>query len=307
MWFSDASASVPRLSELLDREVIDMTPGGRLELQHKAVQLVRDITLGTSPKTVQIILRGVLADRPQFMKVGVICHQKRVTAIEQLGEPFGNRIVKTSYFGSGDERSSNEWYRLCDLIIAAGTPRVPPKAIRGYLCQRGEYEAANDKPRWGPMRWLGRTESGRELVVNGLGYRHAAWNQAHREIVRAKIVQAIGRGRGILPDGCEVVVLSNEECGLRLSDKPDVETINELEARILETIRELTEQNPLRLLGKGSVISPVSSVDIAERPNVSDRLIRKLLSNLESRGLIRRVGERRGWLPVYDASQNDAG
>lgn len=45
----------------------------------------------------------------------------------------------------------------------------------------------------GLIRWRGRSESGREVIVEGRGYDHPRWERAHRSLVRAAIVQAAER------------------------------------------------------------------------------------------------------------------
>ncbi|MEK6262247.1 MAG: hypothetical protein AABP62_26920 [Planctomycetota bacterium] len=70
---------------------------------------------------------------PQYQHVGLITHSTLTACVKRLEQPFGNRIVRTTYFGSGSERASNEWYKLCDLVIVAGTPRVDASAIRARL------------------------------------------------------------------------------------------------------------------------------------------------------------------------------
>ena len=110
-WFCDATASSDCLSVLLMQPVNDMTPQGRLPLQKKAVQIPRDIKRSTAASTVTALLRGILAERPWFRRVGVICHRTHLNVIKNLGEGFEQRVVKVTYFGSGEDRSSNAWQK----------------------------------------------------------------------------------------------------------------------------------------------------------------------------------------------------
>ena len=71
---------------------------------------------------------------PQYQRVGLITHSTLTACVKRLEQSFGERIVQTAYFGSGNERASNDWYKLCDLVIVAGTPRVDTSAIRARLC-----------------------------------------------------------------------------------------------------------------------------------------------------------------------------
>ena len=188
------------------------------------------------------MLRGVLADRPQFTRVGVICHRPHVASVKALNGEFNERLVKVAYFGSGEDRSSNEWHTRCDLIVVAGTPRIRTAVVAAHLIQVGEIGAACREPQWGTLYWQGETETGQPIKVKGAGYQDERWRCAHRDLVRAQLVQAIGRGRGVLESGCEVLVLSNEECGLPVSEaKPEL--LNDSSIAILNAVRRLTMEN----------------------------------------------------------------
>ncbi|MSR59743.1 MAG: hypothetical protein EXS05_19225 [Planctomycetaceae bacterium] len=296
-WFNDATLARERLEMILGRPVQDMTPGGRIERRQKAVQILRDITRAGKPRIFANYLRGVLADRPQSQRVGVICHRPHVTAAKSLGAEFDQRIVKVTYFGSGEDRSSNDWYEQCDLIVVAGTPRIRPGAIASYLIQVGEVGAACRVPDWVTVYWEGQNESGEPIKVSSRGYDDEAWRAAHRDLVRAQMVQAIGRGRGILETGCAVVVLSAEECGLPISDA-GMESLNGGSTKVLEAMRRLTMENPKEhYLGK----SIVSTREVANATGLSLVRTRELLRGLERRGLARKAGERLGWALVVPA------
>jgi hypothetical protein len=296
-WFCDATASAECLAALLTHPVNDMTPQGRLPLLKKAVQIPRDIKRSTAASTVKCLLRGVLAERPEFHRIGIICHRPHLNVVKDLGEGFERKVVKVTYFRSGEDRSSNAWQKECDLIIVAGTPRVPQSAIADYLVQTRQLSAASVEPEWGEFHWHGLTESGESVTVSGSGYYDARWQRAHQDLVRAALVQAIGRGRGILADGCEVIVLSTEECGLRISDS-EVDRLNEASLNILTVLSELAPQNPNNTsLGKAGA----KSEDIARKTGLSRSRVWTLLSKLEHRGLVCKVGERRGWRLVAGA------
>lgn len=297
VWFNDATIEPDRIVALLGGAVHEWTPNGRLPLQKKAVQILRDVTQNTTLKTVANVLRGVLADRPQFQRIGLIGHRKHMGVVKTLGSDFAPRIVKKTYFGSGEERSSNEWTKECDLIIVCGTPRIPPDAVAAYLLQVGDVASACREGKWDKILWEGHTESGELVKVPSRGYLDEAWRRANREKVRSTLVQAIGRGRGILESGCEVIVLSNEECGLPISDD-GLRPLNGSSVRVLEVLARLSPENPIqRYIGK----SGVSTERIAKAISLSVSQARDLLGDLEHRGLVRKVGERGGWMPVAQA------
>lgn len=163
--------------------------------------------------------------------------------------------------------------------------------------QVGDVAAACAEPKWGPIHWDGQSESGEPVIVRTSGYYDDAWQRAQRDLVRAALVQAIGRGRGILNTGCEVLVLSNEECGLRISDA-GMETLNENSVLVHATLIRLSLPNANNsLLGNGSV----SSSEIAQATSLSQSRVRKILAMLERRGCVSKVGERGGWKPVSDS------
>ena len=315
VWLNDATASPERLASVLGVNVSDMTPDGRIELVQRAVQVPRDITRKTSAKTVAALLRGVLIDHPNFRRVGVICHRTHVQAVETIGAEFRQRIAKVSYFGSGDERASNEWHHECDAVIVLGTPRIPTEAVAAFLIQCGDILAATRQPGWEKYRWRGITESGQPREVDARGYRDEAWRAAHRDTVRATLVQAIGRGRGILSDGIPVIVLTTEECGLKLADVGhEPRPLSDADQLLLDTLNTLAgEANPLsppfaspeslQSLSYGKTGDPkpgdalrfVATADLASRLGKSVSGIRESLVRLEARSLVERDGERGGW------------
>jgi hypothetical protein len=298
VWFNDATFCRDQLELILNKKVSDKTPPGQLEIQKKAIQFPQDITQRTSADNVRTYIRGVLADRPKFTRVGVICHKRHIGAVRSLGANFDQRVVKVDYFRSGEDRSSNKWHEECDLIIVVGTPRVPRSAVAQYLVQVGEVGIACEQPEWGLLPWTGTTESGRTVTIRGFGFRNDLWQEAHRAIVRAQLRQAVGRGRGILKTGCEVVVLSNEECGLVISDA-GLLSMNGTTTKVLQAMQELSAQNANKdYLGNRAL----KSSDIAERCGLGRRQTQIALRALEDRGFARRDGRRSGWLLVSQAA-----
>ncbi len=243
--FSDATANRDDLEALLGRPVTDVTPSGHLARVKRVVQYPLDIVRATSHSRFASIIRGVLTEFRSARYVGIITHRPLVGAIKKLGEPFAGRLVKAAYFGSGSDRASNDWHERCDLVIVAGTPRVPGEAVQRRLIQFGDFTSAGEDGRWGPCRWKGTTETGEKLIVEGRGYDQRAWERAHRSLVRAAIVQAAGRGRTLLDTGCDVAVISTEECGFPVVSNPDIE-LSETEVKALVVITDLSEPESYR-------------------------------------------------------------
>jgi hypothetical protein len=240
IWFGDSPANADRLGRVLGLPVSDKTPDGRVPLQKKAIQFTSDVTVKTSHDVICSILRGVLARYPDRTRVGLITHRSALKALERLEAGERSRFVETTYFHSGQDRSSNSWHEKCDLLLIVGTPRVPPQAVAEYLVQVGELEAACTEPKWDTLYWHGETEQGASVRIEARGYQDDAWRTAHRDLVRANLVQAIGRGRGILENGCDVLVFSTEECGLAIAAEP-CPWMNEQMATVYQAVRELTD------------------------------------------------------------------
>ncbi|MCA9053413.1 MAG: hypothetical protein KDA75_06230 [Planctomycetaceae bacterium] len=291
VWFNDATLAADRLQSLVGGPVIDATPDGTVPLQKRAVQVLRDVTRKTTPKTLAALLRSLLLNRPDRTRLGLITHRPLLGAIGLLEPEFQERIARSSYFGSGEERSSNAWHQECDLIVVAGTPRLPPEGIAEYLVQVREVEAACRLPEWGPVIWHGTTESSVDVRVEAKGYHDEVWRSAQRDLVRAALVQAIGRGRGILESGCDVLVLSTEECGLPVADTA-LHPLREPEYQVLVGLRGLTlgflKRAPLRN-------ASVSTRAIADALGLSEQRTRALLAALERRGQVTRDSPRSGW------------
>jgi len=316
-WICDATADVHDVEILAGRSVTDCTPGGEIKQRHPAIQIPTDIKQSTSRAKMLGLIRGVLTAIPsQYQRIGIICDRQHAPAIEGTGkqgpnlEPeYRDRIAKVEYFRNGSSRGSNEWLDCCDLLIVAGTPRVPPTAIKSRLIQLGKIAAASradDWVEWGRDYWSGITQSGRRVTVQSTGYRDRDWQAAYRAIVAAELIQSVGRGRGICDNGIPVVVLSNEPLGLSLVDielQPLTDSEAELLVKLTEQLpkgverldkTELTEHFPNIYIGNCSV----SSSALAEAIGKTERHVRKTLGSLADRGLVHRIGQRGGWLPA---------
>lgn len=294
LWLSDGTADKDLLEHGIGRPIIDATPEGRLALAHTVTQHAIDITRQTSRASVQDLVRGVIASRPGCRRVGIIGHSKHTKAVEQLGPPFDARIAKVSYFGSGQDRGSNEWLKAgCDLIIVAGTPRVDEITIRQLLHRCGEIDALNGDGDWGDLSWQGFTTSDKPRVIQGRGYRDPVWRKVHRSKVRAGIIQAAGRARALLESGCDAVLLTTEETRFPLAEpEQDVEPLTESETAVFGALSAVV---PLILLSNNRACA--QSEVVAQECGLSLRQTQEMLTRLERRGMVCRIGERGGWRP----------
>jgi hypothetical protein len=248
---NDATASREELENVLGQPIRDITPRGRLLLHHPALQVIpaRDITMRTTPAQVVPILRGLLWDLPQ-KKVGVLTHQKLAKKLpDLLEEPFKSQIVMSEYFGSGLSRGSNRWHRECDVLLILGTPRVGSRAVREHLIKLGNFRAFGlnrDQAGWGWDCWSGVREDEKRVTVKTSHYRDWDWHYAYCSLVRSELIQAVGRGRGILPEGIPVYVVTTENLappdredginGLRIANHPFA-PLTESQLAVLGTLR----------------------------------------------------------------------
>lgn len=311
VWLCDATADIEELQALVDRPVEDCTPSGNLTHRQMVVQVATlDVKKGSSANTVLRILRAVFAAYPQFSRVGVLIDRQHVSVVTGtarkgivLDQDLRGRVAKVEHFRSGESRGSNDWITGCDAIFVVGTPRVPTSVVRSRLIQRGQSAAAARDGQWDRDYWSGIDTAGRRRTILGAAYRDHDWRSAHRAVVRAELLQAIGRGRTILETGVPTIVVSNEDLGLPLAEigvEPMAETAV-LALRVIgqlseqnstgESAPELSEQNPIYILGSCSV----SSVDVARSLSLTDRRLRYVLADLLRCGLVERVGQRGGW------------
>lgn len=269
---SDHTADLEEIRTVTERGIRDITPRGVLPLVHPVLQVCPpyDVTRGRDKDHAADILRGVMHDLPQYHRVGLLTHQtlhRKVRAT--LGEPYASRITLESYFGDGLSRGSNEWLTQCDVLIILGTPRPGTPSIRERLVRLGKVHAARltaEQANWHLATWTGTTESGETVEIESPRYRDEDWHQAYCAITKAQLKQAIGRGRGILPGGIPVYVVSTEDLGnimtqadgrYMLADAPfaplttkDVETLQALEGTGAKDRRKTAEV--ARRLGFGT-------------------------------------------------------
>jgi hypothetical protein len=300
---NDATLSKAECDAVTGSTVHDITPLGTwLQLAHPILQLIpkQDVTIGRNAKRVADLLRGLLHDLPQHERIGLITHQRLAKVLRELvGDEYRKRLAKVDYFRSGLSRASNCWHQECDALIVLGTPRVPPHAIRVRLMQLGRYEApklTQQQAGWHLDHWVGTTRSGEEHTIHTGRYADDDWNEAYGYLVRSELVQAIGRGRSLLPDGIPVYVVSREYLGpLAPQALGDIRVVDGLLAP-LSTV----QSRILRLLRGGVVLKTSDLVkQLAEIGlGVSDRRCRLILRQMERDERVARVGERKGWFAI---------
>jgi hypothetical protein len=313
VWFSDATGSVETIRRLSERQVTDRTPAGRLERQVEPIQVTHDITRRTKPAKVAGWLRGVLASNPDAKRVGIIGHKPHIDAMVRtksdkfdaslLDAETRSRVHKAHHFGEGQDRASNDWMG-CDLIIVLGTPRVGTDAIRRRLLRCGQADAAKRDGLWGLRRYEAKTETGDLVIVTGRGFADAEWRTAHQDQVAAALIQAAGRGRGVLAEGVPVVVVSTEPIGMTVAEDRRIQPVTCPMRAVVAAVAKLAEhQNgdshcsenaKESLLGKPEQRDGISTSAVAAEIGKSRNRTSELLIDAAAAGLVVRSGLRKG-------------
>ena len=235
VWFEDPTGDHDLLSTLIERPVVDHTPLGRLEFKVPPLQFAAGQGIGRDvancANTVRGLVRGLLVRNPAAKKVGIITHRVHLPALETLEPLWKSRLIKLDYFRSGNDRASNRWLE-CDLVLIVGTPRVPASAVREALIQAGDAEAAGEDGKWRSHIWQGYAPDGEKVEICGLGYVNPSWERMHRLLVQSSLLQAVGRGRGVIETGIPVVVVSNEQLGIPVAAE-DLVLLKDPEAKTL--------------------------------------------------------------------------
>jgi hypothetical protein len=287
LWINDATTTKEEVEAATGMPVEDVGPRGRLILQHPVTQVIqpRDITKRTDPKRVIPILRGILHDLPQ-QRVGLLTHQHLAVALpKMLGEEDQARLTMVGWFGGVLTRGSNQWIAKCDALVILGTPRLKPADVRMRLIVLGKIRAAKMEQKdagWGTGWWLGTTETGKKRAVKWQTYSDHDWHAAYCSLTRSELIQAIGRGRGILPEGIPVIVVTNEflapaedgldgRNGYPLADEGRFIPLSESQVRVLGCIDSKTTK---------------TAAEIAEQLRLTPKRVKQILAELEGAGRV---------------------
>jgi len=317
-WLCDGTADFDEIATIVGGPIHNATPAGRLELQHPILQITADVKQKTAPGVVSKLLAGVLARFPDAERIGVICHRCHVATVRGTGHgstitaAMAKRITKVEHFRSGASRGSNDWFESCDLLIVLGSPRVPPRGIKTRLIQTGRVMAAARDGKWHTDYWSGITTTGKRQIVKTLAYRDHEWYSAHRSIVRAELIQSVGRGRGVCENGIPVVVISNECLNFPILDETEFEPLTEIQVLALKAVFEFSVDSRLGkmsdskdntertfflntiTLGKMS-LNPVFGTLVGLKLKITTRHADRILGALSRRDLVEKISERGGW------------
>jgi hypothetical protein len=248
VWVNDGTLDAEALEQLAGVPVVDVTPGGELELVQHAEQYPVDILPSTSTAKVGRILAGIVRAHPERERVGVVMlkrHREELLfpadGVPRLPADVLERISFSTHYGSGDDRGSNEFHRACDLVLVLGTFRPPPAEVRRALVRRGQLEAANATGTWGTVERRAVGPAGELVTFGGRGYAEGQWAAAADGLTRAAVRQAIGRARAICADGVPVVLVSTENGGLPVRPAGELPVLDDRADRVLEAVARISE------------------------------------------------------------------
>lgn len=127
------------------------------------------------------------ARRVGAKRIGLVTFQRDVERFRAGIEAAGLE-VRSLYYGG--EVGRNDFERWADLVVVAGTPYVPPHAVRLRAALEGAgLEELLARPEWTRRRLPGGG------TASQLGFPGEATARAYRALVRARLEQSLGRAQ----------------------------------------------------------------------------------------------------------------
>jgi hypothetical protein len=228
---NDGTNDTQTVRAIVGCEVNDITPPGKVPLQHSCVQYAADVMIGTSARVVANIVCGIArahADKPRLGVIMLKAHRDKllpeglVNGVIRRGRkpaamlpmPIRHRIAWHTHFNSGLDRGSNDMHTQVDLAVVIGTFRPPPHEVRRRLIEMGLVAEAHAGDRWGVIERHGRQPGGEPVIYQGRGYASEGWRLAAESLTRSAVRQAIGRARANTAAGVPVIAVTTENTGL---------------------------------------------------------------------------------------------
>jgi len=157
-------------------------------------------------------------------------------------------------------------------------------------------------------RWEGRTASGTTIQVDGLGYADPDWRTAREYLCRSAMLQAIGRGRGILADGIPVWIFSTEPLGpsIELVDPAEMRPLKRAILEAVEAVRGYCANVISTDIREAQYPEPVQTKQISGVLNKSAGHTSRILQQAESAGLVARsTAHKGGWIATGPTPPDD--
>jgi hypothetical protein len=312
---NDGTNDAATLQAIIGREVHDITPAGRVPLQHPCVQYAVDVTQGTKPQTVANIICGIArahADKPRIGLILHKTHRDRLLPEDDDNRPSRSRkrevvfpamvrerVAWHTHFNSGLDRGSNEMHGQIDLAVVVGTFRPPAHEVRRRLVEMGMIAEAHAGDRWGVIERHGRQPNGEPIVYRGLGYASEAWQRAAESLTRAAARQAVGRARANTAAGKPVVAVTTEATGLPIlpstalpRSRTEVERVAEAVAAAGPACAKSAINNKADLAQVGRSLGQATVAQIHRLvPAWSRRTLMRWLASAVEAGAIIRTGK----------------
>jgi hypothetical protein len=151
---------------------------------------------------------------------------------------------------------------------------------------------------WSMDYWSGFTPSGKARLVSTPHYRDHAWHRAYVNTVRAELEQAVGRGRGFLPEGMPVFVVTRENLAPPgIDDGRHGYPLNEVGTFTLLTV---PGAKALALVkGKPGISTAAVAklmVTSAKPMGITPEMALRHLTELAKAGRVRRLSKKAGWV-----------
>ena len=314
---NDGTNDAATVQAIVGREVNDITPPGRVPLQHPCVQYAVDVTLGTRPQTVANIVCGIARAHPDKSRLGAIllkAHRDKLLPVDDaepaagkrkqgrrrgplLPRPIRQRIEWHTHYGSGLDRGSNDMHTRVDLAIVAGTFRPPPYEVRRRLIEMGLVQEAHAGDRWGVIERHARRPDGTPITYTGLGYASEAWRRAAESLSRAAARQGIGRARANTSRGVPVVAVTTEATGLPVLPAGDLPRSRPEAERVAEAVRlagSTSAKSAITTTSRNGTSCPLPGATLAavqaRLPRVPRRTLMRWLATAVEVGAVIRTG-----------------
>jgi hypothetical protein len=159
-----------------------------------------------------------------------------------------SRLAKVAGHHTKTVRGSNAWMagaeqQALDAVLVIGSPNLPWSQVRLRLLCTGAYEAAAlPDGGWVRHEVLSTTPDGEVVKNHTMAHTHPEWQEARRQLVHAALLQAVGRARHTLQEGCQVYAVTTEPMPGMLTDPVPLQPIDEQTHYLVQEIAGLSKR-----------------------------------------------------------------
>ena len=273
-------ASGTKWTRNLHRAVQLISPEGRPPAVHEARRIVPaggDVICTSRPERCTEVLRGLL-ERVHGDRLGLITHGSQLDAMVGGPDAEGGgllddhemaRLAKVAGHHTKHVRGSNAWMAgadqaALDAVLVIGAPNLPWSEVRLRLLLTGAFEAAAlPDGGWVKHEVLSTTPDGETVKNHTMAHTHPEWQEARRQLVHAALLQAVGRARHTLQEGCRVYCVTCEPMPGLMTDPVPLDPIDEQTHYLVQEVAglakgaEMTSPEEAESGLEGSTISKV--------------------------------------------------